>query len=165
MDEETKQRIDSLLNNYEKKLAEDKKQQEEAAALMDAFLERFTELRSTVIRPVLETIGREMTAHGHDYKVEERDEKYIMGEGKQDAAAIFRLYPKRADGKTYNSSNAPMLSFVCTTYQNKIEVHSYNTAPSKGMTGQLIGAYNPQEITPDLVEKIVMEVIQEIFSA
>ncbi len=75
----------TLLNNYERQLKEKREKEEKVRRKEDIFLKRFRRLRTEVIKPVIDKISSKLKERGHDYSLEESEERKDADGRMQDA--------------------------------------------------------------------------------
>lgn len=163
MRKETKSQIDAMMGKYEKRLGESKKVSEQTAREEETFLNEFKRLRKEVIRPVMEDIGNQLEARGHKFRISEREES-IGGYGRVENAEItMRILPAGPDWSTHRPESTPHISFTATKYKKKISIHGSSMMPHRGGSGGPRGDFNTEEITSDMIEKEVLDILKEIF--
>ena len=118
----------------------------EAASPEDAWVAKFNEHRSKVIRPTLETLGKAIEARGHDFLVVEREfrrgNRAIPDEGQ------VRIDIYLADEKTRTRINAdrrPGLAFV-TAHKKQVVQVMISDITSRGGTESKIGEFPIEKI-------------------
>ena len=161
MNSEDKAHLDSIMQSFKQRLAtakdaKEQNQSKEAAAGAD-----FKRLMSEVIRPAMEDIGRELKAGGHEYEIIEiGDER-----SQRDARITLTVTISGVPASTYRQQNTVEVSFHRTgatgvTIQVVTEIKQRRT----GVAGQRVN-YAASEITTELVQKEILKVLEEVFSA
>ncbi len=160
MKEETKSKLNALMDEYDEKLKKKKKTQEEIELEENAFIDEFYRLRRKVMRPIIDEIGDYIKEHGHDYKVKE--EKLIDDYStKKDAKITMMVFPSGIDRSAYTVSN---ISFTANKKEKDIYVSSKVIERNKSGTAEDRGVYNTNQINGDLVEKEIFNFLKAIFS-
>jgi hypothetical protein len=153
-----------LLDQYDerRRLAEEKLRQAKAAEV--SFTEGFTQLRRDVIRPVFEQMGNLLRQKGHDFSIEEED--FAIGQDGKGTDARISIYIilSGIKGTPYAKDQLPSLSFIATRYTMTVWLHGSNVLPDAGGSAGPRGDYQITQITRDLVESELVNLIAEIVS-
>lgn len=159
MKEEDKSHLESIMKNFEQKLASSKDAKERRQAEADAFFKEFERVRTQVIRPAMEDIGNQLKARGHNSEISEVDDERRKGDSKITMRITIGGVPTSA----YAPENTVSVSFFHTGHTT-ISIHAETPMKNRsGFTGQR-GNYATSEITTDVVQKNILEVLEEVFS-
>jgi len=159
MKEENESHLKSIMEKFEQKLAKSKDAKERQQSEADAFYMEFKRVRTEVIRPAMEDIGNELRARGHTVEISEvGDER-----SKRDAKMTMRITIGGLPSSAYTAENTVSVSF---SHQGHTTVSIQASTPSQHRSGfaGLRGNYTLSEITSDLVEKKILEVLEQVFS-
>lgn len=163
MNKEAKSRLDTLMDNYEKRLAEAKSRQKQAKSEEEAFLSEFKRLREEVIYTTMEEIGNQLKIRGHDYKISEGEES-VDGEGKVINAEIaMNIFPSGVDRSLYTPQNTPSITFTAPRYKKRICVEGSNIMPKREGAAGPRSEFKAEEMNRALVEREILGVLEEIF--
>ena len=161
MKSEDKAHLDSIMQSFKQRLATSKDVQEQNQSKEAAAGADFKRVMSEVIRPAMEDIGRELKAGGHEYEIIEiGDER-----SQRDARITLTVTISGVPASTYRQQNTVEVSFHRTgatgvTIQVVTEIKQRRT----GVAGQRVN-YAASEITTELVQKEILKVLEEVFSA
>ena len=159
MKEANESQLQTLMQNFEQKLAKSRdakdRQQSEAEA---SYLE-FKRVRTEVIRPAMDDIGNQLKAKGHTVEIAEvGDER-----SKRDAKISLRVTIGGVPSSAYIPENTALVSF-CHTGHTTVSIQASTPSQHKSDFAGQRGSYTLAEITTDLVEKKILEVLEEVFS-
>jgi hypothetical protein len=159
MKKEDKSHLESIMTRFEQKLANSKDAKERQQSEEDAFFIEFKRVRSQVIRPAMEEIGNELKARGHSSEIlEVGDER-----SKRDAKITMRITINGIPTSAYTPENTASISFSHTGHAT-IAIHAITPIKNRSdFAGP--GNYVISEITTDLIEKKILELLEEIFSS
>jgi hypothetical protein len=159
MKKEDESRLESILKAFEQKLAKSKDVKDQRQSEEDVFYMEFKRIRTEVIRPAMEDIGNQLKARGHNSDISEvGDER-----SKRDAKITMSITIGGVPSSAYAPENTVSVSFSHTGHTT-ISFHASTPMQSRrGFTG-LGGNFAASEITTDMVEKKILEVLEEVFS-
>ena len=159
MKKEDESRLESILKTFEQKLAKSKDAKDQRQSEEDVFYMEFKRIRTQVIRPAMEDIGNQLKARGHNSDISEvGDER-----SKRDAKITMSITMGGVPSSAYAPENTVSVSFSHTGHTT-ISFHASTPMQNKrGFTG-LRGNFAASEITTDMVEKKILEVLEEVFS-
>ncbi len=162
MKEETKKRLAHLLDRYDEEQSGANKQAQETKTEQEELLKAFGQVRTKVIRPIMEAIGTVLQTRGHDYTIVEEDASTDEQGTHQDGRISMYIFPLRAGAKSTTSElvHFPHISFRPDPYWRRIIVHTSNTAPTDGESSGGRGEYAISQVTSDLVEKELVKVVE-----
>ncbi len=159
MKKENESRLESIMKTFEQKLANSKDAHERRQTEADAFEKEFKRVRTEVIRPTMEEMGTQLNARGHNSEISEVGDERSKRDAKITMSVTIDGVPKSA----YAPENTVLISFAQTGHST-ISIHA--NAPIRNRSGFAgsRGHYAASEITTDLVEKKLLEVLAEVFS-
>jgi len=159
MKKEHESHLESIMKNFEQKLANSKDAQERRQTEEVAFDKEFKRVRTEVIRPAMKEMGTQLNARGHNSEISEvGDER-----SKRDAKITMSVTIGGGSKSAYAPENTVLISFSQTAHAT-ISIHA--NAPIRNRSGfaGTRGNFAAAEITTDLVEKKLLEVLAEVFS-
>lgn len=159
MNAEDKARLDAIMSSFEQKLAKSKDAKSQRQSEEDAGYAEFKRAQTEVIRPAMEDMANELKARGHDSQISEvGDER-----SQRDVRITMTLTIGGVPDTTFSPENTVSVSFSRT---GSTTVTIQATTPIKnrsGLDGQR-GNYAASDITTDMVQKKILEVLQEVFT-
>lgn len=159
MKEENESHLHSIMQKFEQKLAKSKDAKDRQQTEADAFYLEFKRVRIEVIRPAMEDIGNKLKAMGHNVEIAEiGDER-----SKRDAKITLRVMMGGVPSSAYIPENTALVSF-CHTGHTTVSIQASTPSQHRSDFAGPRGNYALSEITTDLVEKKILEVLEEIFS-
>jgi hypothetical protein len=158
--DETKQELDNIMSrfNNDAEGLQAKKAQEKA--LQEQFKKDFGELKQKVIWPVIAEIGNQLTEYKHDFHVSEEDEYVDATANFQPSSITLNIYPAILDKALYKPESTPYISFIANRYARKVGIMVSTMMPGEGGAVGSHGEYDPSDITPEFVEKEIIEVLR-----
>lgn len=162
MKEENKSHLESIMKKFEQKLARSTDAKERRQSEEDAFHSEFKRIRTQIIRPAMEEVGNELKTMGHNCEISEvGDER-----SKRDAKITMSITLGGVPTSAYAPENTVSVAFSHTGC-NSISIHAStpmrNMRHRSGFAGPR-GSHAAPEITTDLVQKTIIEVLEEVFS-
>ena len=159
MKEEDKSHLESIMKKFEQKLARSTDAKERRQSEEDAFHAEFKRIRTEVIRPAMEEVGNELKPMGHNYEISEvGDER-----SKRDAKITMSITLGGVPTSAYAPENTVSISFSHTGHTT-ISIHASTPIRNRSVFTGSRGSYAAAEITTDLVQKTIIEVLEEVFS-
>ena len=159
MKKEDESRLESILKTFEQKLAKSKDAKDQRQSEEDVFYMEFKRIRTQVIRPAMEDIGNQLKARGHNSDISEvGDER-----SKRDAKITMSITMGGVPSSAYAPENTVSVSFSHTGHTT-ISFHASTPMQSRRGFAGLRGKYAASEMTTDVVEKKILEVLEEVFS-
>lgn len=159
MKKEDESRLESILKTFEQKLAKSKDVKEQRQSEEDVFCMEFKRIRTQVIRPAMEDIGNQLRARGHNCEISEvGDER-----SKRDAKITMSITIGGVPSSAYAPENTVSVSFSHTGHTT-ISIHASTPMQNRRGFAGLRGNFAIAEITTDVVEKKILEVLEEVFS-
>jgi hypothetical protein len=164
MNDETKAELETILAAYDEKVAEIERRNTAVRAAQAAFPERFTALKTEMLRPVLQEFMNVLGVHGHVATAREQEESSSTSGGITLAAISLRIIPKPFAHKSVEKNNNFVeITFSANRNERKVTVSSTNTIINSGGSRGKRGEYEVEAITADVVAGHVMQTLQEAF--
>ena len=163
MKNQTKLKLEALLDSYEKKQLEAKLEQEQEQYEMELFLEEFKDLREKIIRPVMEDVGDILEQKGHDFKIKEKEYSMDKKAFTVEARIEFRIFP-RSNAEEFYAENHPSVMFSSDVTSRNIKVHGSYVMPGRRGERELIRTYGVSETTNDIIEKEILDILIKAFN-
>jgi len=158
MKKEDELHLESILKSFEQKLADSKDAKDLQQSKEDAFYIEFDRVRAQVIRPAMEDIEALLKARGHGCEISEAgDEKR-----KRDAKITMSV-TVGVRTSTYAPENADSISFARTGHSS-ITIHATTSVKTRRAFAGPRGNFAASEITTDLVQKTILEILEEVFN-
>jgi hypothetical protein len=165
MNDETRSQLKRIMGAYDAKLAEAERVDAAIRAAQTAFPERFSSLRTEVIRPVLQEIAQMLKESGHETSVREHEESSSAISGIKSAGASLRVVPKPfAHKSTETNPIAIEIVFSASRSERKVIVSSTNTMQVHGGTVGKRGEYEIDAVTADVVADQTIQTLNEAFA-
>ena len=159
MNKENESHLDTILHSFEQKLAKVKDAQAQRRSAEDTSYIEFKRVRTEIIRPVMDDIATQLKARGHTVELSEvGDER-----SKRDAKMTMRITIGGVPSSAYVPENTVLVSFSHGAHANISIQASTPSQHRSGFPGAR-GDYAFSEITADLVEKKILEVLESVFS-
>lgn len=139
-----------------------KKSQEVAARIKsehETFLEGFTKIAKTIIRPAMEALLAELKERGHDGRIEEEAENRERDGKTRNAYIALNIYPKGK--RSSQPHDTPRISFWADSHKPEISVHECTMMPGRGGSSGSYGKYTLDQITAEIVEQHVVKVLAQ----
>jgi len=157
MNAEDKARLDAIMSSFEQKLAKSKDARSQRQSEEDAGYAEFKRVQRDVIRPAMEDMANELKARGHESQISEvGDER-----SQRDVRITMTFTIGGASATAFSPENTVSVSFSRT---GSTTVTIQATTPNRsGLAGQR-GNYAASDITTDMVQKKILEVLQEVFT-
>ena len=158
MKEANDSQLQTLMQNFEQKLAKSRDAKDRQQSEADAFYLEFKRVRMEIIRPAMEDIGNQLKAKGHTVEIAEvGDER-----SKRDAKLTLRVAIGGVPSSAYIPENTALVSF-CHTGHTTVSIQASTPAQHRSKFEGSRGNFALSEITTDLVEKKILEVLEEVF--
>ena len=158
MREENKSHLESIMKKFEQKLARSTDAQERRQSEEDAFHIEFKRIRTQIIRPAMEEVAHNLEAMGHSCEISEvGDER-----NKRDAKITMSVALGGVPTSAYAPENTVSVSFSHTGHTT-IAVHASTPIRNRSGFAGPRGNHAASEITTDLVQKKIIEVLDEVF--
>jgi hypothetical protein len=159
MKEANESQLHTLMQNFEERLAKSRDARDRQQTEAEAFYLEFKRVRTGIIRPAMEDIGTQLTAKGHTVELAEvGDER-----SKRDAKITLRVTIGGVPSSAYIPENTALVSF-CHAGHTTVSIQASTPSQHKSDFAGSRGSYALAEITTDLVEKKILEVLEEVFA-
>jgi len=112
----------------------------------------FAELKLSVIRPALETVGSTLKARGHETSISEDASGRIS----------IHIVPAGARKSIHPYDWFPTLSFVGAPFTRTVGLHGRNARRNSESASGPRGDYKPSQLSKEVVEKELMKFVGEI---
>jgi hypothetical protein len=162
MKNQTRQELEALLDSYRRKRQEAKRRQDQEQYELELYLDDFKDLREKVIRPVMEEMGDILEQNGHEYNINEREYSLDKKAFALEALIEFKIFP-RGNEEEFYAENHPSVMFSSDVASQKVKVHGSYVMPERRGERELIRTYSISEITGDIVEKEILEILTKAF--
>lgn len=150
--------LQTLMQNFEDKLAKSRDAKDRQQSEAEAFYQEFKRVRTEVIRPSMDDIGAQLKAKGHTVDIAEvGDER-----SKRDAKITLRVAIGGVPSSAYVAENSASVSF-CHAGHTTVSIQASTPSQNKSEFAGSRGNYALAEITTELVEAKVLEVLEEMF--
>jgi hypothetical protein len=158
MKTEHESQLQSIMQKFEEKLSKSRDAKDRQQSADDAFYLEFKRVRTEVIRPAMDDISNQLKAKGHTVEIAEvGDER-----SKRDAKITLRVAIGGVPNSAYIPENTAAVSF-CHTGHTTVSIQASTPSQHKSGFAGSRGQYALAEITTDMVEKKILEVIEEVF--
>jgi len=160
--DELNRELRKLLDQYDDKRRAEQERLRQVQAKEDAFESEFAHLRSSAVRPVFEAAGAILKERGHDFSISE-NEFAVDQDGKiTEAGILIRIFPARVEGSTRPIDQFPSLSYVARHYNKTVGIYGTNMVPKTGGAAGPRGDYQLTQISTELVEAELLQLIAGI---
>ena len=161
---QAKSALEGLLDSYDAKVAAEQAAERGRDLDIREFEEAFAEACGSAVRPAFEEFGRALEAHGHNFRVIER-ERYIDLNGRIRRSAIeLEIRPKSSGERRYGAHQLTR-SLSVTSYPEREEVMfiERKSSPSSGEHEFPRGTCRVDHLSKELVDEHLIAVAAEIF--
>jgi len=157
MRNETKTRLNEILDSYEQKQLQFLKQHELTKRDRKAFLDGFNAKTRETIRPCFEELAKLMKLRGHGVEITQKSEKHDIHGNTESAYIKMEILP---NGARADAGERPTISFVADSIRK--EVWTQVSTIMSGCAGQR-SVFALDEITETVVEEEVLSVLGSCF--
>lgn len=123
-----------------------------AAVVTEGLPEAFERLKTTVIRPVFETVGRAMKARAHDFSISEEPGGQIA----------IHIMPPGVNRTIRRDDWFPTFTLFAATYSGTVGIQGRNMRPNSEPSSGSRGDYKPELLNREAVETELAKFIGEI---
>jgi hypothetical protein len=159
--ESTKNELDKLMSSYSNDLGGMTAKKNEEKLSQENFAKEFEKLKHEIIWPIIVEVGNQLNSYGHDFHVSEEEEYVDATARYQPASITLNIYPATTDRALYQPESTPYISFVANKYAKKIGIMVSTMMPDQGGVVGSHGEYEAYQITPEFVEKEIIEVLKD----
>jgi hypothetical protein len=162
MKDETKARLEAILDVHEaaKHAAAQTKHVRETKE--EVFLREFNRIREAIIRPAMEEIGKHVQLRSCSFEIHDEDERLPdphRGGGRNPSIAII-FFPGEQRTPRHQF---PALTVFCDKHNECVIFHDRTITPGKGGTAGSSGEVPLEQITSDLIQERILNVLQKTF--
>ena len=159
-----KSALEGLLDSYDDKVAAEEVAERGRDRDIREFEEAFAEVCGSAVRPALEEFGRALEAHGHHFRVIER-ERYIDLNGRIRRSAIeLEIRPKSGGERRYDADQStPSLSVTSYPESEEVMFIERKASASSGEHEFPRGTCRIDQLSKELVDGHLIAVAAEIF--
>jgi hypothetical protein len=157
MREDTKQKLNRILDDYKLKQEDFSRQHELTKVERKAFLDGFSKKIHETIRPCFEELGKLLKSRGHGFEISQRSESQDIHGNIQSAHIRLEILPNGVRGQ---SGERPTISFVANSIRK--EVWTQVSTMLSGCAAQR-SIFTLDEITEDVVGEEVLIVLSSCF--
>ena len=161
MDETTNKQLTDILDSYEAKRVAAQQKLEQEKTEHELFLEDFTRLATSTIRPAMEEISEQLKKRGHEFEITEQQES-IGSEGRTHNAGItLMIYPNGQRSRYPNERNTPHIGFMTHSYKRNVYVYECTMMPGRGGRAGSAREYELNQITTQVIHDHILKVLAE----
>jgi len=147
--------LGKLLDQYDEKHHAVEERRRQAKSDDENFQRKFSDLRTSVVRPVFEKMGAILKERGHAFSISEDEYADEPGGKTTEAAVSIRVIPAGME----SDAQAPLLCFVTRHYNKTVCIRSSYALPQPGGSAGPRGDYQLAQIDTDLVQLEVLKLI------
>lgn len=126
--------------------------QQKPAIAKEGLPEAFERLKTTVIRPVFESVGNGLKARAHEFTISEEPGGQIS----------IHIMPPGVNKTIRRDDWFPTFSLFAASYSNTIGMHGRNMRPNSEPSSGSRGDYKPELLSREIVEQGLTKFIGEI---
>ena len=161
MKNDIKSKLDTAFAKLEEAQRDAAEEKAVAETKAEAFRKRFLDVRESMIRPAMEEIGQYIRSKGYDFDITASD-------GDKNGAASIKLTiiegPRSGFYRPGANPTLPGLSVHCLSEKQVVGFHE-NTIGNYGGHASGAGEFTLEQLTKDLVQDKVANVLAEMLSA
>ncbi len=150
-----------MLDQYDVARRAADQRQLQATADDALFLERFAELRRSVLRPLFEAAGSVLKERGHGYRISEENYAVDASGKRTEAGIAIHILPAGMSPSTQTDDPLRSLSLTTRHYNKTVSIIGGEAAVAGGLAGSR-GAYDLSQITTELVEGELLKLVAGI---
>jgi hypothetical protein len=154
--------LGKLLDQYDENRRAVEERRRQVKTDEENFQKGFSDLRTGVVRPVLESIGGMLKARGHDFSISEEEYAAEHGGKITEAAISFHVMPAGMEKSTHLNAQFPSLSFVTRHYNRTVCILASNAVPKPSGAAGSRGDYQLAQVDTELVQAEVLKLIAGI---
>ncbi len=170
MREETRERLETLMARYEKRLADERKRHEANRRRHDVFVGEFERLIDDTIRPAMDEVGAALRHRGHDYEIATTQAYTDSDRRPRHTQVTMRIFPAGIQRSLFTSTATPYIAFVCDWLEARVTVRESAAMPAG--PAKLPAApeksgkradYYVRQVTPGAVEREIVDMLAGVF--
>jgi hypothetical protein len=159
MNPEDKSHLDAIMSSFEQQLAKSKDARTQRQSEEDAGYAEFKRVQADIIRPAMEDMANEVKARGHQSQISEvGDER-----SKRDVRITMTITIGEVPAPAFSQDNTVSVSFS-RTGSTTVSIQATTPIKSKSGLATQRGNYAASEITTGMVQKKILDVLQEVFT-
>lgn len=162
MSDKLKTELEAIFNAHGETKKQAERQKSEREQREEAFVQSFYAIRESVIRPTFDTVGEYVKAKGYKYQIENNEESSDR-DGRYQPPSISIRFLVGENDRHYRAHEYPHLSVICEKGAAKLRFHESTMSPGRGGHAGGAGDTTPSEITPDLINQKLLNVLREVF--
>jgi hypothetical protein len=159
MNPEDKSHLDAIMSSFEQKLAKSKDARTQRQSEEDAGYAEFKRVQTDIIRPAMEDMANEVKARGHESQISEVGD----ARSKRDVRITMTITIGEVAAAAFSPDNTVSVSFS-RTGSTTVSIQATTPIKSKSGLATQRGNYAASEITTGMVQKKILEVLQEVFT-
>jgi hypothetical protein len=164
MNKETKKSLDAIFAKHDATKKAAAKIQEDAKAAESASLAKFLEIRESVIRPAMTMVGEYVKSKGYAYEIHtEEDDVSRSRDRNRIFSASIQISFLKGISQTYEMGNFPFLSVSCDKTEGSVHFVRSTMYPGRGGQSGPAGTAAIEDITQDLVQAKILEILAAVF--
>lgn len=153
-----------MLDEYDAVRAAAERSRRQAQADDVLFLQRFSELRRSVLRPAFEGGGVVLNERGHGFRISEAEYALDPSGKSTEASIAFHIVPGDLAPAPQADDRTRSLTVTTRHYNRSVSVIGGEYAAAGGLAGSK-GSYDLERITPELIEGELLKLVARIFKA
>ena len=160
MNAEDKSHLDAIMSSFEQKLAKSEDARMQRQSEEDAGYAEFKRVQTDVIRPAMEDMANELKARGHESQISEVGDERSKRDVRITMAITIAGVPAAASSPE-NTASVSFSRMGATT----VSIQATTSIKSRSLLAGQRGNYGASEITTGMVQKKILEVLEEVFSS
>ena len=125
-----------------------------------AALKAFTTVRENLIRPAMQEMGEYVKAQGYTYTIDTEADGFGPDRAYNKADIRLTIY---VDGHRSRKEDNPGLTVFCDKSRGLAQFHARTFTSGRGGHSGLVGEFEIDEVTKELVQEKILAVIAEVF--
>lgn len=128
----------------------------------EVFRDSFSAISTTLIKPTLLSIQKKLISSGEQALVKEVP--YTFGpSGREHLASVSIYVNATSQMDKIQLHRCPHVSFLCDPCNKVIRSHKNTMAPDHGGTSYTTGSFSLNEISKEIIQEKVMEILREVY--
>lgn len=162
MRKEREAELEALLRRFTERIDQDERDRVRLADDRTDFFNAFEALKRTRIRPVMEAFRDQLRSNGQSCEVVEHGDPWSE-DVTQHPTIELRVEPSFRPCPAYAPDACPWVRFEANGETLLVHVHTSTVVPDRGGTIGSRGDYQIEEVTSELVEQEIMEVLRKVY--
>lgn len=159
MKDDKKAKLGKILADFEAQRASANKAADRANTAHEEFLENFTALAKSTIRPAMEEVIEQLRASGHDAAIKEEQERREHDSKTRGASIMLYVYPLGQKSRYFNENDCPHFGVIANTSKDTVYTHESTMMPGRGGSAGGGGEFHLDQISSDLVHDRILHVL------